>query len=105
MRIFETENKLRKIVVYNAFNEDLVDRHTKWCSERKDTDKAIYLIFVFTTTPEYQKAKSYVLENPYCLLINFNKERSEAWIKQYCTVSFTDSWVQKRIFGKNPDVD
>jgi len=97
MRIFEDENERRKIVAYNALDQNLIDRHHQWClTSATASDKMIYLIFFLTNPEEISAYRSNRLENKFCIVYELPANRDDNWILNFCKICYSNAFTEER---------
>lgn len=96
MRVFENENERRKIVAYDALDQNLIDRHHQWCRKATADEKLIYLVFFLTKPEEISAYRSNRLENKFCVVYELPANRDNKWILNFCQICYSDSFIEEK---------
>lgn len=100
---YHTEPQKHRIVVYNGFDLDIMNRHYNWIKKLPKDEVPIYMIFFIQDQLQINQYKSNRLDNKFCIAIILDKPRDEQFMLDYCDICFSDEYLsQKRLLHQMP---
>lgn len=90
MRIFDESNASRRIVVYDDFDLELLDRHQQWCLTKTSTEKDIYMVFILQNPEQIKLYRSNRIENKFSVVYCLDRQRSKEWMINFCKICYSE---------------
>ncbi len=96
MKIFDNTSDARRVVCYDKFDLDVMERHLAWCNKKPAEEKNIYLIFLLREAEDIKLYRSNRLNNKFCIMYAFPIHTTNEWLQHCCRVCFSEEDMQEK---------